>query len=310
MTLHISNVSKRYGNNWALRDVSFEAEPGEVLALLGPTASGKSTLINILSGREKPSTAASQLGIDGRMITTFPEGRSSKWFSAFRRAQSSNLRDQIGSALTEATEILLLDDPLASADRELRMEMLTAVREATSKRNLTVLYSTSDFETAALIGDKVAVLSGGFIVQSGSPMEIYETPVSTAVARITGRCNIITARRLTSTKFEVPEFQTIAGGHRLFAEHAGISKLGAINRDVSLMIRPENISMSIGASFPEDNVLKAVVEDINYLGPLTLIYLDANGLKLQAAVPRVVGLEAGQECVIGLPPERVRILKD
>ena len=205
---------------------------------------------------------------------------------------------------------IAFDDPLVLADHWLRAHLLEKTQTVAHQNQLTVIYATSDFETAAFVADRIAVLADGFIQQIGTPEEIYSSPQTVAVAQITGRCNIFSARRLTSTKFEIPEFQTIDGGHRLFAEQADIAKLGAINRNISLAIRPEDISMSFGASFPEDNLLKAVVTGVKYLGPTTIVEFDANGLELEAAVVRLVGLDVGQECVIGLPPARVRILKD
>ena len=71
MTLHISNLSKRYANNWVLRDVSLIAEKGNVLGILGPTGSGKSTLLKILAGREKPTPAEAIIPIDGRSVELY-----------------------------------------------------------------------------------------------------------------------------------------------------------------------------------------------------------------------------------------------
>ena len=217
---------------------------------------------------------------------------------------------RILSLLSSASDIIAFDDPLCGADRALRERLVNEIRDQTSEKRLTTIFATSDFETAAIVADCVAVLADGFIHQIGTPEEIYSSPQTTAVAALSGRCNIFSARRLTSTKFEVPEFQTIDGEHRLFAERADIAKLGAINRNIPLAIRPEDISMSFGASFPEDNLLKAVVTGVKYLGPMTIVELDANGLALETAVLRLVGLDVGQECVIGLPPDRVRILRD
>ena len=312
MTLEIKDLSKRYGNNWILRDVTFDAGAGEVLAILGGSKSGKSTLIKMLAGHERPSPPEKQFGINDRSVV-LGEGNShikTSWFFSSAKPSNVDLVQRISGLLSSASDIIAFDDPLCGVDRVLRERLVNEIRLHTLERRLTTIYATSDFETAAIVADRVAVLADVFIHQIGTPEEIYTSPQTTAVAALSGRCNVFAARRLTSTKFEVPEFQTIDGGHRLFSERAEIAKLGAINRNISLAIRPEDISMSFGASFPEDNLLKAIVTGVKYLGPMTIIELDASGLALEAAVLRLVGLDVGQECVIGLPPDRVRILKD
>jgi ABC-type Fe3+/spermidine/putrescine transport system ATPase subunit len=150
----------------------------------------------------------------------------------------------------------------------------------------------------------------GEIKQKGAPQDIYEKPESRVVASITGRNNLFAARRLTSSKAEIPEFHTIDGGHRLFAQRIERGALGALNQNITLAIRPEQISLSFGASFPEDNLLKATVKRVRFLGPTTLIELDAGGLKLEALVLRLVGLNVGDECMVGLPPDRIQIFRD
>jgi len=311
MTLRISKLSKRFANNWVLRDVEFDVEPGQVLAVLGAKGSGKSTLLQILGGLEKPSPANLDCGLDGRRIGVVSPTADTSIFRFFSRRQSQNdIGSTINTVLGSGQSVVAFDDPVAALDRETRSHILERIRDASNEKQLTVIYATADFETAATVADRIAVLADGSIQQIGTPEEIYGSPANTRVALLTGRCNLIEARRLTSTKFDIPEFQTVKGEHRLFAERADIAKLGAINRNVYLAIRPEDISMSFGASFPEDNLLKAVVTGVKYLGPITIVELAANGLELEAAVLRLVGLDVGQECVVGLPPDRVRILRD
>ncbi len=184
------------------------------------------------------------------------------------------------------------------------------IRNVARNREVSVLFASNDFEQILLACDRAAVIVRGEIKQTGAPSEIYERPESRVVAAVTGRHNLFEARRLTSSKAEIPEFHTIDGGHRLFAQRIERGALGALNQNVTLAIRPEQISISFGASFPEDNLLKATVRRIQSLGPTTLIELDAGGLRLDALVLRVVGLNVGDECMVGLPPDRIQIFRD
>src|SRR3954451_10801581 len=60
-TVGARGLTKRFGEREALRDVSFEAHPGELLAIIGPNGAGKTTLLSILAGLLQP-TAGSMLG--------------------------------------------------------------------------------------------------------------------------------------------------------------------------------------------------------------------------------------------------------
>src|SRR5918911_4510946 len=56
VALGTAAVSKRFGERLALRDVSFQAAPGELLAIIGPNGAGKTTLLSILAGIQAPTS--------------------------------------------------------------------------------------------------------------------------------------------------------------------------------------------------------------------------------------------------------------
>ena len=309
MALQTPAISKRYGNNWVLRDVSLLIAPGKVLALLGAPNSGKTTLLKILAGREQASPAAIDTDWNGVSVTLHPEQNDSALARFFGRSERQEFNGAKFQQLMDgAAGILLLDDVLRDCTETELETHADSIRNAARDRDLSVIYATSNFQMAALVADRIAVLGKGTVLQTGTPEAIYGSPHTPEIARLSGRCNIVEARRLTSSKSDSPEFQTIIGSHRLFTERADVAKLGPINRNVPLAIRPENVEISFGASFPEDNLVKATVTGTMFLGPTTIVELDANGLRLEAMVFRVVGLTVGDECMVALPPDRIRIL--
>lgn len=322
MSLKINGLSKRFGDRWVLRDVSFEVQRGQICGLVGPAGSGKSVLLSILAG--KTSHNGGSITLNGSEIANTAAKTNVTFLTSSinrpslasilslgrstRISDGENQSKRLDAALRAADSLLLLDGWLCAVDPQQREESFAALRAAVREKELTVLFASSDFEEALLYCDVVAVIQDGEVKQFGIPQEVYESPVSQAVARFTGRSNIIEARRLTSSKADMQEYQTTIGNHRLFARRAELSVLGPLNQNTGLAIRPEYVSISFGASFPEDNLLRAVVSDVRFLGPTTLVSLDAGGLLIEAIVLRLVGLDVGEECLVGLPPDRIQIL--
>jgi ABC-type Fe3+/spermidine/putrescine transport system ATPase subunit len=322
MPLKITNLSKRYKEKWVLHDVSLDVEQSEIFGLFGASASGKTTLVEAIAGNI-PISGGTVTSGDRNVIKLSAVERgfqptkqnTSSLISIFKRKRTSEHADGkaqaivFDAALAQARDVLLLDNPFCRMDAQLRQEKIDVLRDAVQRNNLNVVLASNDFEEILLVCDRVAVLSNGEIVQTGTPQEVYEAPLTKEVAKITGRNNLFEARRLTSSKAEISEFQTLDGEHRLFTQKLDRSGLVALNQNVILGIRPEQISLSFGASFPEDNLLKARIVGVQFLGASTLVLLDANGLKLQAFVQRLVGLNTGDECMVGLPPDRIHIFK-
>lgn len=317
MSLRVSKISKRNGDKWILRDVEFHVEKGEIVGLLGGLGAGKTTLLRIIAGLERPNGGS--LLYDSDIVTNLsPAARGFELPGVEKRSLFSSLFNSKNKApfaafenvLRTSARVLLLDDIFAGLDSSLREACIDKLSSTAKEKNIAVIYASNDPETIFSLADRAAVLDGGEIRQTGTPHELYEAPNSVAVATATGRNNIFDARRLTSSKADLPEFITLDGEHRLFAEKTDVGRLGAINQNVALAIRPEQIVISFGASFPEDNLIKAIVTGIRYFGATTIIELDSNGLKLEALVLRLVGLNIGDECMLGLPPDRIRILRN
>lgn len=320
MPLRAESISKRSGTGWALKDVSFEAYPGQIIGLLGASDSGRRELLDILSGRisadsgkfvldstalpDPASIRARSLHVGDR------DGYVRRWFRRLLRNEAGPKYYSDPIAAMSASVPLVLFDASRLTDRCRNEEMFDRIRAAARDTSKYVIFGTGSGRDALCLCDRIVVLAEGKVLQFGTPAEVYMDPASTAAAELTGAVNLFEARRVSSSKAPSPEFHTVKGDHRLTAERTEKSKLGAIDRNVKLAVRPEHISISFGASFPEDNLLKAVVTDVRFHGPLTLVKLDANGLELDALVMRLVGLEPGDDCMLGIPPDRIKVFVD
>lgn len=323
MSLKLSKISKRYNDKWVLRDASLEVEAGEIFGLLGASGTGKTTLLQIVSG-EKPSSG--QIFYNDKDVTEISEKERSVfyprresdnfWNSIFKSNRADNAsagekqENLIEKTFETDKEILLLDNPFCCLNETALDDALANLRQKAKEKNLAVILVTSDYRQAFKICDRIGVLHRGEIAQTGTPREVYEKPASVSVAHALGRNNFIRARRITFNNEYIQEFQTLTGGHRLVIGKTDKRSLGTITNEVTLSIRPEHISLSFGASFPEDNLLKAEIIEVQYLGATTRVKLSAGGLHLEALVLRLVGLNVGDECMVGLPPDRIIVLKD
>ena len=311
MSLKVVNLSKRFGDKWVLRDISLEVPDGEVFGIVGAAGAGKTTLLRAIKGAIPVNGGEISIGSTLRPVTySETDPNIPIWNRLFGKKSSdeSRLRDLI-ALIDSARGLLLIDDPYGRLEPIARETVVSAILRA-RERGLTVIFATRDFEQVLAVCDRAAVLAGTELKQTGTPQELYENPGSRLVAVTTGRCNLFLARRLSSSKAGIPEFHTIEGGHRLFARSVERSTLGAIHQNVTLGIRPEHISISFGASFPADNLMRATIAGVRFLGPTTLIHLDSNGLGLQALVLRLVGLNVNDECVVGLPIDKIHIFRD
>lgn len=315
MTLQVSKLSKRQGDHWLFRDVEFDVAAGEIFGIFGPNGSGKRAILDLIAGADKPNGGSISLDgaalSDGQVLFYGSQDNGSLVSKLFGKQPTKRHLD-LGelSALLEKDQpqFVLLHEPFRDLDRSER-EKLAAMLQSTRDAGNSVVFTSSNFDDVLEFAGRVSVLTGGYAEQTAVPQEIYDEPASVAVAAVVGRSNLIEARRLTSSKSDTPEYITINGEHRLFTRRTEKAALGALNQNISLMIRPEQISISFGASFPEDNLLKATVSAVTPMGATTRVELDCDGLLLEALVLRLVGLNIGEECMVGLPPDRIIVLR-
>ncbi|MEP6719491.1 MAG: ABC transporter ATP-binding protein [bacterium] len=217
-------------------------------------------------------------------------------------------RVAIARAIAIEPLLLLFDEPLSNLDVTLREETRGELRELVGRLGLTAVYVTHDQEEAFALCDRISVMVGGRLLQTGAPRELYERPAKLAVARFLGRNNLIEVMRISSSNEGTGEFKTLAGGHTLRAPTQK-GELAPLNKPCTLAIRPEHVLLKQTAD-GEENALPVEVREINFAGATSTVKLDANGLYLEALVLQPDGYAVGSHCAVVLPPQRVSLLKE
>ena len=95
-------------------------------------------------------------------------------------------RVALGRALVRNPAAFLLDEPLANLDAILRRELRIELKRLHEELKTTILYVTHDQVEAMTLGERVAVMNGGKIVQVGSPLELYQRPANLFVSQFIG----------------------------------------------------------------------------------------------------------------------------
>jgi spermidine/putrescine transport system ATP-binding protein len=135
-------------------------------------------------------------------------------------------RVALARALAPSPRLLMLDEPLAALDRALRAQLQEELREVLHESNIPAIYVTHDQDEALALGDRLALLNEGEIVQSGTPQEVYRQPRNSWVAQFLGMENLLpgtvisTDPLVVSTEFgelaaSMPKGERIKMGNRV-----------------------------------------------------------------------------------------------
>ena len=159
-------------------------------------------------------------------------------------------RVALARALAPQPSVLLLDEPFSSLDTTLRVEVRAEVAGLLRELEVTCVFVTHDQDEAFVLGDEVAVMRDGVVIQQAAPAVLYERPADRWLAGFVGEADTVVGRA------EGDVAHTALGPMRLRAPADG---------PVEVLVRPEELSLTEGDS--------GTVAHIEFFGHDTLYYI-------------------------------------
>ena len=213
--LKLKGIKKSFEGKTVLDGIDLEVKRGEVVAIIGPSGTGKSTLLRCINLLEMPDEGKEQYDLRGQTSMVFqqynlfanktalenitePLTRVKHLKKEEARRQGREIlkvvgltekekeypsrmsggqqqRVGIGRALATHPKVMLLDEPTSSLDPELVGEVLDVVRTLASK-HITMLITTHEMDFARSVADRVLFLADGRIQEEGTPKQIFDFP--------------------------------------------------------------------------------------------------------------------------------------
>jgi ABC-type Fe3+/spermidine/putrescine transport system ATPase subunit len=185
-------------------------------------------------------------------------------------------RVALARAIVIRPRVLLFDEPLSNLDARLRVQMRDEIRALQRRLAITAIYVTHDQEEAMAVSDRIAVMQGGTVVQTGTAEDLYHRPATRFVAQFIGRANLVEARveSVAADKAEVS-----ALGRRVAIAH--VREGLAIGAPVRLLLRPEVIALARVQDAACEIIAKVLSR--TFLGEKIEYLVDCGGEQLQVA---------------------------
>jgi len=154
-------------------------------------------------------------------------------------------RVALGRAIIRDPRLLLMDEPLSNLDAALRTETRFVIRRLQRSLGVTTLYVTHDQVEAMALGDRIAVMRRGRLVQCGPPMELYDDPVDIFVAQMLGSPPMNVVRATVVSEGTAPALRI--GAATVTLDDAALARLPPLTalhgRPVAFGVRPEALSL-------------------------------------------------------------------
>jgi multiple sugar transport system ATP-binding protein len=227
-------------------------------------------------------------------------------------------RVAMGRAIVREPSVFLMDEPLSNLDAKLRVQMRSEILRVHQAIGAATLYVTHDQVEAMTMGDRVAVMHDGVVMQYAAPRELYNRPANLFVAGFIG------SPEMNLYEASVSEAELVLGSQRLPLGPAGTVLAPYRGRKVVAGVRPEDLELEAGAAtlVADLRVVEVLGSELHAFfsidapaagrGVLAAAVGEAEGDLLAASAhngvarldPRA-GIRSGQRVTFGVDPARL-----
>lgn len=194
-------------------------------------------------------------------------------------------RVALARALVTEPKLILLDEPMSALDAQIRKRLREELKRLQKELGFTGLFVTHDQEEALVIGDRIAVMREGRFEQVGTPIEIYNTPSSRAVARFIGDFNVL--------------------------EPDEVGRVFHQSVDCAWAVHPE--ALTFGEHMAADGpVTTGRIATVRLLGSIVRYELEVNGFMLKADAlnrPDITPMAEGMSVAVSVSDRNIRRLR-
>ena len=226
--IEIKSISKKF-KDFAINNIHLNIKKGEYFVILGPSGSGKTLLLELIAGLIQPDSGKitglknAKIGLIYQDYMLFPHMRVFQNISYGLKIQKENKeriesevrvssnylgishlldrditnlsggekqRVAIARAMVMDPDIYLLDEPTSALDFPIKLRTQRLFMDLHKRKTATFIHVTHDFEEALALGDRIALLFNGKIIQIDKPDVIFDQPVSKEAADFLGYKNV------------------------------------------------------------------------------------------------------------------------